>query len=255
MSISLRTIISAAVGGLVVAVAALSVRPTPVLGAPTNDPTGAAPHTITVTSSGTSTVTPDVAHVALGINVSKQTVEAARSEAARVMRAIVDAAKAKGVAEKDIRTTNISLSPQYTDGCAYQPSSSVCPKAAAVIGYTMSEQVEVIVRDLDKAGELIDAATAAGANDLGGIWFGVDDPAKAEADARIAAIHAAHDKAAAMAQAAGVSLGAVVSIAEASVGIPYPVPMAAGARDSASTPVQPGTQDVQATVTIVYEIG
>jgi uncharacterized protein YggE len=121
----------------------------------------------------------------------------------------------------------------------------------------MSEQVQVTVRDLDAAGGIVDAATAAGATNVNGISFEVDDPARAETDARTSAIRAAHDKADAMARAAGVSLGAVVSISETSSPIPYPVPYAVdgGARADVATPVQPGTQDVQASVTVVYAIG
>ncbi|HET7026957.1 MAG TPA: SIMPL domain-containing protein [Candidatus Limnocylindrales bacterium] len=256
MSSTLRTLAAAAGGALIVAIVALTIRPAPVLGAPVTGTSDAPARTITVSANGSVTLVPDVAHVGLGISATKPTVEAARAEAARIMSAIVAAAKAKGVAERDIRTTGISLSPQYAPECGYVPTSSVCPKAASIVGYVMSEQVDVTIRDLDAAGGVIDAATAAGATNVNGISFQVDDPAKAEADARVAAIGAARAKAEAMARAAGVSIGAVVSITESSPSVPYPYPYAAGgAKADVATPVQPGTQDVQASVTVVYAIG
>jgi uncharacterized protein len=257
MRLHARTFGSAALGALVVVIALLAVRPAPALGAPSIGGSEPPARTITVSGSGTLTLSPDVAHVGLGITASRPTVEAARAEAARVMTAIIAAARAKGVAEKDIRTSGISLSPQYGPDCSYAPSGSACVKPGTIAGYTMNEQVDVTVRDLGVVGAVVDAATAAGATNVNGISFEVDDPSKAETDARLAAIRAAHDKADAMAHAAGVSLGQVISISETSVPSPYPYAgYAAGkAVDSAATPVQPGTQDLQATVTVVYAIG
>jgi uncharacterized protein len=254
MHVPARTVGSVAAGALAVAVTLLVLRPAPALGAPTTGGTEPPPRTITVSSSGRITLVPDVAHVGLGISVTRPTVEAARAEAARVMTAIIAAAKAKGVAERDIRTSGISLSPQYASDCS--PSSG-CAKPGTIVGYAMSEQVDVTVHDLDVVGGVIDGATAAGATNVNGVSFEVDDPARAETDARVAAITAAREKADAMARAAGVSLGQVVSVSETSVS-PYPYPFAAaqGARsDAAATPVQPGTQDVAASVTVVFAIG
>ena len=107
---------------------------------------------------------------------------------------------------------------------------------------------------LDKAGDVVDTATAKGATNVDGMWFEVSDPAKAMDQARAAAITQARTSAAAMAAAAGVSLGDVVSISESSASYPTPYPLAGAIRDTA-TPVQPGTQDVQATVTVIFAIG
>jgi len=255
MNTSVRALGAAGAAALLVAAAALSLPGGRAAAAPTAPPDGSTPaRTITVSASSHVTLVPDTAHVSLGISVTKPTVEAARAEAAKVMNAIVGAAKSKGIAERDIRTTGISLSPQL-DPCTYGPSA--CAKPGTIVGYAMSEQVDVTVHDLDVAGAVIDAATAAGATNVNGITFVVDDPDAAANRARVAAIGKAHDEADAMARAAGVSLGRVVSITESptAVPIPYAYPGAAsGARDVAS-PVQPGTQDVDASVTVVYEIG
>jgi uncharacterized protein YggE len=226
------------------AVVALSLRPLPTIAA--TDPSVApAAHTISVTASGTVTIVPDVVDVTLGINASRPTVEAARAQAAKVMNAIVAATKKLGVDDKDIQTVNVNLSPQYASG-----------SQARIVGYTMSEQVRITVRDIDKAGSIVDASTAAGANTVDGLVFDVADPAKARDDARVAAVAAARTRATAMAQAAGVSLGAVFSITDVSVGSPVPYYGAASLLRTAgsATQVLPGTQDLDAQVTVVFEI-
>ena len=244
MSQTIRTLGAGVLGALIVAVAALSVRPGPVAGAPSDTSTTPA-HTITVSGTGKVTVVPDVARVNLGVTLSKSTVKAARDGAATSMTAIIAALKALGIADADIQTSGLNLSPQYATG-----------SSTRIVGYTISEQLQVTVRDLDKAGDVVDTATAKGATDVNGIWFEVSDPAKAQNDARAAAVTAARSSAQALAGAANVSLGSVISISDATptfVGY-YPN---VGARDTAApaaTPVQPGTQDVTATVTVIYAI-
>ena len=120
----------------------------------------------------------------------------------------------------------------------------------------MSNQVEVTVRDLDEAGDVVDAATAKGATDVNGISFELADPVKAQNDARAAAVEAARVSAQAMATAGKVSLGAVVSITDATPAYPVFYGAArAGATEDTATPIQPGTQDLNASVTVVFEIG
>lgn len=244
MSQTIRTLGAGVLGALIVAVAALSVRSGPVAGAPSDTSTTPA-HTITVSGTGKVTVVPDVARVNLGVTLSKPTVKAARDGAATTMTAIIAALKALGIADADIQTSGLNLNPQYATG-----------SSTRIVGYTISEQLQVTVRDLDKAGDVVDTATAKGATDVNGIWFEVSDPAKAQNDARAAAVTAARSSAQALAGAANVSLGSVVSISDATptfVGY-YPT---FGAKDTAApaaTPVQPGTQDVTATVTVIYAI-
>ncbi|HEY6014776.1 MAG TPA: SIMPL domain-containing protein [Candidatus Limnocylindrales bacterium] len=243
MSQSLRTMGAFALGGLIVAVAALAVRPGPVAGAPT---TGTEPalHTLTVTGNGKVTVVPDVARVYLGVTLTKPTVKEARDAAAKAMTNVIAAIKGLGIADADIQTTGLSLSARYAEN-----------SSTKIVGYVISEQVQVTVRDLDKAGDVVDAATAKGATDVNGISFELADPAKAQDDARAAAVAAARTSAQAMATAAHVTLGAVVSVSDASS--PTPIYYGMGAAVPAAdvkTPVQPGTQDVSAAVTVVFEL-
>ena len=243
MSQPIRTAGALALGAIIVAVAALAIRPGPAVSAPTATGEPAA-HTLTATGTASVTRVPDVARVTVGVGVTKSTVRLARDAAGRSMKAIIAGVKALGIDDKDIKTSSIDLSPQYGNGAR--------PR---IVGYQMSEQLTITVRDLDKAGDVIDTATAKGATDVGGLWFDVDDPATATDDARAAAIAAARTSAQKMASAAGVTIGRVVSISETSAATPGPYYFGAAARDAAAlTPVQRGTQDVQATVTVVFEI-
>jgi uncharacterized protein YggE len=240
----MRTVGAFALGGLIVAVAALSVRPGPVAGAPATG-TDLALHTLTVQGSGKVTVVPDVARVYLGVTLTKPTVKEARDAAAAAMTNVIGAIKGLGIVDADIQTTGLSLSARYANN-----------SSTRIVGYVISEQVQVTVRDLDKAGDVVDAATAKGATDVNGISFELADPAKALDDARAAAITAARTSGLAMANAAHVTLGAVVSISDASAPTPIYYGAAAGAAPAADlrTPVQPGTQDVSAVVTVVFEL-
>jgi uncharacterized protein YggE len=243
MSQTIRTAGALAIGALIVAVAALSVRPGPAAGAPTTDGQPAL-HTITVTGTASVSRVPDVARISIGIGVTKSTVKLARDAAGRSMSAIIAGIKALGIDEKDIQTVGIDLSPQY--------SNSSTPK---IVGYQMNEQLQITVRDLDKAGDVVDTATAKGATQVNGISFDVADPTSAMDDARAAAIAQARTSAQKMASAAGVSLGAVVSISESSVASPGPYYYGAAVRDAAAlTPIERGSQDVQAIVTVIFEI-
>jgi uncharacterized protein YggE len=242
MSQPIRTAGALALGALIVAVAALAMRPGPTAGAPTTDGQPAL-HTITVTGTAAVTRIPDVARVSVGVGVTKTTVKAARESAGKSMAAIIAAIKALGIDEKDIKTSSIDLSPQYNT------------TGTRIVGYRMSEQLQITVRDLDKAGDVVDTATAKGATEVNGMSFDVDDPTSAMDEARAAAIAQARTSAQKMAAAAGVSVGAVVSISESSVSSPGPYYYGAAARDAAAlTPIERGSQDVQATVTVVFEI-
>jgi len=170
-------------------------------------------------------------------------VKAVREAGAKAMTDVIAALKGLGVADADIKTTDISLYPQYGNGSPQK-----------IVGYQMNEQVLVTVRDLDKAGDVVDAATAQGANAVNGISFESGDPVKAQDDARAAAVAAAKVSAQAMAKAGDVSLGGVVSITDASPTSPIWYAPAAGAMKDLATPVQPGTQDLTATVTVVFAI-
>ena len=214
------------------------------------DPATPAPHTISVTGVGTVVTTPDVADLRLGVTITRPTVRATRADAAAAMTKVLAALKALGIADKDIQTTNISLQPAYDYNANANP-----PR---IIGYALSNGVAVTVRDLDKVGDAIDDALAAGATTFDGVSFRVADPAKAQQQARTDAMNQAKANASTLAAAAGVTISGVASISETTAQTPYPIfyGAAAGApTKDVATPVQVGTTDVTITVSVVYLIG
>lgn len=234
-------------GGLVAAgIAGPAFAPRPVLAV---DPATAPEHTISVNGTGRVVVSPDIADLRLGVTVTKPTVKAARETAAAAMTKVIAALKALGIADQDLQTTMLSLQPNYDYSNSGNP-----PK---LTGYTLSNSVAVTVRDLDKVGDAIDDALAAGATTMDGVTFRVENPAAAEEQARQDAMREARARADTLAASAGVAIRGVASISETSSPVPYPV-FYGEARMSAAadiaTPVQPGTNEVSVTVNVVYLI-
>jgi len=204
-------------------------------------------HTITVTGTGRVTLAPNIADLRLGVNITRPTANAARDEAAAAMTKVVAAIKKAGVADKDIQTAMLSLQPVYD----YSTNGQ-----GKLTGFNVVNIVAITVRDISKVGDLVDASVAAGATSVDGVSFRVDNETAAESQARTAAVADAKAKAQALASAAGVTLAGVSSIAENSSTVPQPIPYAAGApaKDAMSTPVSPGTMEIDIVVTIVYRI-
>jgi uncharacterized protein len=236
-------------GILVAAIAGPAFAPRTILGVDANDTPPE--HVISVTGTGRVVISPDVADLRVGVSVNRPTVKAAREAAAESMSKVVAALKKLGIADADIQTTILSLQPVYDYSTNTNP-----PR---LTGYQLQNAVAVTVRNLDKVGDAIDDSLAAGATTFDGVSFRVQDPARAEAQAREAAMAQATSKAETLAKGAGVSLGGVASISETAAPIPWPVYYgrdAAGAAPDKSvpTPVEPGTNEVTVTVAVSYLI-
>ncbi|MHB8643220.1 MAG: SIMPL domain-containing protein [Gaiellaceae bacterium] len=198
--------------------------------------------TVTVNGTGTVNTVPDTASMSFGVTTQAATAAAAlaqnSSDAAKVIAALKDA----GIAAKDIQTQSVSLQPR--------PNGT----GDAIVGYTASNSVGATVRDIGHLGPVIDAAVAAGANTVNGPSLTREGADALYRDALKAAVADARAKAGALADAAKLSLGAVQSMSEGGGGVP--LPFAAGrAADVTSTPIEPGTQQVQATVTVTFALG
>jgi uncharacterized protein YggE len=162
------------------------------------------------------------------------------------MSAILKAVRGQGVAETDIQTANLSLNAQYVYAQNQPPK---------LTGYQASNDMTVTVRDLAKLGGVIDAVSAAGANQINGISFGLKDPQAAEDEARRAAVKALSAKADLYAQATGYRIVRLVNLSEGGGEAPMqPRPMFAMAKASAPTPVEAGELDVRIDVSGVYEL-
>jgi uncharacterized protein len=208
----------------------------------------APPRTITVTGTGRVAVRPDLADLRLGVTFTEATVEAARAAGGRTLTEVLARLRALGIADRDVQTSIVSVNPQYDYSREGKP-----PRLA---GYTITNLVAVVVRDIARVGEAIDAALGAGATSVDRIAFRVGDPSGAEAEARAAAVADARARAEALAAAAGVSIAGVAAILEAGAAIPFPAPFPEMARlavaQDASTPIEAGANEVTASVTIAY---
>ncbi len=202
--------------------------------------------TIVVSGTGRVAVDPDVADLRLGVAVSRPTVEAARSAAAEAMTAILAAVMAAGVAQRDVRTSLLSVHPRYDyrDG-----------KAPTLVGYDLANIVELTARDLASLGAIVDGALSAGVTSLDGLSFRVDDPRDAERTARTAAVAEARSRAEVLAEAAGVAISGVADIVEGGPPPSWPQPKAARMlATDAGTPVEAGTTEISVTVTVTFRI-
>lgn len=197
---------------------------------------------IVVTGRGEVTAAPDIATLRLGVE-SRAEMAAAALEAARDgMDAVLSALAGAGVAEADIRTTDLSLDPIFAE--ASRPGAE-----GEVTGYVATNLAHVRIRRIDRVGEFIDAAAAAGANSFRGLDFDLADPSMALDEARSGAVADAARRARVLAEAAGVSLGPIRSITEG--GGPVRGAATALAREAG---IAPGELTLSAEVTIVYDI-
>ena len=209
-------------------------------------PAGAAANTVTASGAGTTQAVPDTAEMSFGVTTISANAKSALDEAAKSAEQIAAALKKQGIADEDIQTQDVSVYPQTVDQGGKQ----------VITGYQASLSVRVKVRDIAKLGEIISAANAAGANDISGPTFTIDDPAPARAKAIDEAVADAQKSAEAMAKAAGKSVGGVLSMSSSDVGlVPGPMystsDMAGAAKD---VPIEPGQLDITANVVVVFEL-
>ena len=212
-----------------------------------DDPTEKPARTITVSSTATVETAPDVAVVDVSVRSEDPDGEQAFAQNAEDMQRVLDALKGAGIAEEDIRTLNVSLD-RRTQGRG-EPSERTV--------FVASNSVEVMVRDLDAVGTVIDAAVGAGADEVRDIRFELSDPTNVRAQALEQAVEGAREKADALAGAAGTEVTGVVTIAEEGSRIPVYREAAAdfayGAALAAPTPiVPPDALEASVTVTVVW---
>jgi len=199
-----------------------------------------APRTITVSGDGTVTTVPDRASFSFTVEGRAQTAAAAIAKASDAASSVAAAVKSAGAAPADIQTSQVSLSPQTTqDG-------------ATIIGYVASNTISV-TSAIGKAGTIVDAAVRAGSDGVSGPSLSRSDATSLYKDALRNAVADAKDKAAALAAAAGLTLGGVQSIEEGSS--QPPVMWAAAKADAGPVPIEPGTQSITANVTVTYSAG
>jgi len=195
---------------------------------------------------GSVSVPPDFAKISSGVTTRAKTAKEAIDANSKLMTAVTAALVDAGIAPKDIQTSHFAVQPTYP-----MPQPGVEQK---ISGYSVSNSVNVTIRQIPKLGDILDRLVAAGATDVGNISFLVTDPSKARDEARQAAMADARRKAELYAQSAGVKLGSVAFITEDS-GYAPSVPMVSMRASTAqAVPISAGEDTLQMRITVGYDI-
>jgi uncharacterized protein YggE len=204
---------------------------------------------VTVSGEGRVSAPPDLAKLSLGVTVLAASVAQARDQAAASLEAMVQTLRDNGVDEDDIQTQQLSIYPEYD----FQDGSQT------LRGFRVSNTLDVKVREIDRTGEIVDDAVAAGGDTttINSLTFTIDDPRGLQDQARAAAVEDARVKAETIARAAEVDVGDPISITESGVA---PVPPIFAERDVAldqaagATPIEPGELDVVVTLSVTFDL-
>jgi uncharacterized protein len=214
------------------------------------------PNTISVSGKGEVVVQPDIVTISFGVSAENLEVAKAQTESATKMNNIVDFLEKNGVAKKDIKTTNYSIYPRYD-----YTQSKVYPYGGKqiLVAYVVSQNVEVKIREISKAGTLLSGVGEYGVTDISGLTFGVDKIDEVSNEARDLAIKDARAEAEVLAKSLGVKLVRIVSFSENSYPMPYyakemSVMSPAMGGDAVAPNLQPGENKVVSNVTVTYEI-
>jgi uncharacterized protein len=205
-------------------------------------------HWVEVTGEGSVNAAPDFARVTLGVtNTGKIAGEAAAN--AKAANALLSLIKSEGVAPADIQTSELSISPMFSQSAPGQQT------APTITGYNVSNSMTVIVRDIPRLGGVLDRTVAAGANSIYGVGFGHNDPSALRDKARTLAVVDAKRKADIYATAAGARIGRLMALTE-EPGRPTPARFARAyaAMALAPTPIEAGEGKLTVIVTTRFEL-
>lgn len=207
---------------------------------------------LVVSGQGEAKSAPDIARTTVGVEMRADTAEQATAEATQRMVSVITAIKAAGVADKDLRTQNLSITFEQ-EPLPYPPADKAQPQATRGV-YRASNMVEITVRNLDSLGRLLKVATDAGANNVWGVSFELEHPEALASQARKKAVENAKKNAAELAQLSGVKLGAIVSVTESGGGYAVPMMKTLRAEAAQEIPVERGEVSTTQTVQLVYAI-
>ncbi|MFN7055927.1 SIMPL domain-containing protein [Hyphomonas sp.] len=199
---------------------------------------------------------PDIAFITAGVTQERATAGEAMAAQSAAMNGVFEALRASGVADRDMQTSGLSLSPRY-DYIETPGRDGRIRGEQRLAGYVASNQVTVRVRDLANLGETLDRMVASGGNTISGISFAIDDDKPLRNEARANAMKEAIAKAELYASAAGLRVGRIVTIREGYEASPQPMPMARMAMAEAmdmSTPVAGGEVGITANVSVLFEL-
>jgi uncharacterized protein len=201
---------------------------------------------VTVVGTGEVQGTPDVMNASVGIEATAKDVSGAVSAMNERAQAMIDALGGAGVAKEDIKTSELSIQPEYSN-----PGQA--GGTAVISGYKATNTVRIVVRDLSKASEILDKAVKAGGDNarLGNISFDIKDDTELLKQARERAFNDAKSRAEQYAQLSGESLGSVIVISEVGGNTPSPSPLSQE-KSVADFAIEPGQQTVSFQVTVKW---
>lgn len=212
---------------------------------------------LTVSADGRSTRTPDLAFYSAGVTTQGRTAAEALAANSTAMTRVFAALKKAGIADRDMQTSNINLSPVYSNA-VIGPNGQVVQEAR-ITGYQASNQVSIKQRNLKAMGSVIDALVDAGANNINGPSFQLDKADEAQDEARVAAMAKARARADLYARASGLRVVRIVSISETGAYSP-PMPIMYARAEMAAPPAPPpppmavGEVEAQINVTVQFEL-
>jgi hypothetical protein len=206
-------------------------------------------NTIIVSGEGKVFAKPDIGEVTISVLSQASTVALAQKDNVNRMNVVTKAIKDLGVKDEDLKTINYQVNPRYD----YSNGRST------IIGYEVRQSLQVKIRELDKAPQILEKATSSGANEVSSLNFTIDDQDKVKNEARKEAIEKAKTKAQDLAASLGVNLGKIVNFSENYGTTPYPVyyesAKALGMGGGGAAPdIQTGQNEINAGVSITYEI-
>ncbi len=203
--------------------------------------------TISLVATGAVKTTPDKVDISTGVTSEAKSAREALDQNTEAMAKVVEALKADGIEPKDIQTTNFSVSPVYE-----QRKEGTAP---LIVGYRVTNQVRITLRDTKKLGAILDKVVGLGANQIDSIEFGVEEPEALKDEARKLALKNVTDNAKLYAQAAGVGLGQILTISEEESSYqPRFAPAATRMEMSKDVPIEAGTASVEVRVKVTWEI-
>lgn len=211
---------------------------------------------LSLNAEGRSFRKPDLAVFSAGVTSQGKTAAAALAANSADMNRVIAALKAAGIADRDIQTSNLSLNPLYTQQVV-RTEGQLEETAPRISGYQVNNQVNVRQRKLADFGKVLDTLVSAGANQVNGPSFELDNSEAAMDEARTAAMTKARQRAELYARAAGLKIKRIVSISEGGGYNPQPMPMLyakAAMAEAAPTPVAPGEVGLTATVSVQFEL-
>jgi uncharacterized protein len=289
MSNTLKSIVAAAIGVAVLAIATAAVIYAVYYGRSVQP---SSYRTFSVSADGKAVTIPDVAQFSFTtITEGGKDLAALQKQNTEAVNNAIDYVKGQGVAAKDVKTISYYVNPRYENYSCYDApigvdekavapmvsgsgssgASAVAPQAArttkvcpppAIVGYTVTQSVETKIRDFSKVGDIMSGVVTNGANQVGSLNFTMDDPTSAQDTARNEAMAKARTKAEGMARAGGFGLGRLLSIQEGRGSYPmyeksYAMDSAAYGTGGLAAPapsIEPGSQETNVTVTMTFEI-